>query len=181
MHLLFTEVVQKASQPFPCTQNNVNMTVFLYQISQKYVLNASEVDNHFLHCNYGNLFLTSSIGCILNCFVLVDNTRLKATDYGCLCEKLHRCAAKWKQIAQSLRFTYSEINNIKTCPLNMDLDSCIDDVIGVWLQWAPGDARGSEDYATLEQLQNAVSKAGFGVVASELKGMSIYHGEYLQC
>jgi aminoglycoside phosphotransferase len=108
---------------------------------------------------------------LLNCFVLADNTRLKGTDYGCLCEKLHSCAAKWKQIAQSLRFTCSEILNIETCPRNMELNSYIDNVVGVWLEWAPGDARGSEDYATLEQLQNAVSKAGFGVVASELKGM----------
>jgi hypothetical protein len=41
-------------------------------------------------------------------------------------------------------------------------------MIGDWLEWAPGDARGSEDYATLEHLQIAVSEAGFGVVASKL-------------
>jgi hypothetical protein len=106
--------------------------------------------------------------CVRICFVFVDNTRLEASDYGCLCEKLRPCAAKWKHIAQSLRFTYSEVSNIESNPRNMELTSCLDNVIGVWLQWAPGDDRGSKDYATLEHLQIAVSKAGCGVVASKL-------------
>jgi hypothetical protein len=104
--------------------------------------------------------------------VFIDNTRLKATDYGCLCKKLHSCAAEWQCIAQSLRFTFSEISTIEANPRNVRPTSFINNVVGLWLEWAPGDARGSKDYATLEQLQNAVSQAGFGVVASELtKGM----------
>lgn len=37
-----------------------------------------------------------------------------------------------------------------------------------WLQWRPGDARGSTQYATLAALREAVDKAGFGRTASEL-------------
>jgi hypothetical protein len=85
---------------------------------------------------------------------------------------LRCCAAEWKLIAQSLRFTFPEISTIEANPRNVGPTSCIDNVIGLWLEWAPGDARVSKDYPTLEQLQSAVSKAGHGVVASELtKGM----------
>jgi hypothetical protein len=109
------------------------------------------------------------------CFVFVDNTYLRATDYGCLCEKLRSCAAEWRLIAQSLGFTFSEIAIIETNPKNVRPTSYIENVIGVWLEWAPGDARGSEDYATLEQLQIAVDKAGFGVIASKLtRGKKMY-------
>ena len=38
-----------------------------------------------------------------------------------------------------------------------------------WFQWAPGDARGSQDFATLESLKDAVSKAGFGSTAHKLE------------
>ncbi len=34
------------------------------------------------------------------------------------------------------------------------------DVIEFWLQWAPGDGRGSEDVATLEALQAALNSTG---------------------
>jgi hypothetical protein len=101
-------------------------------------------------------------------FIFITGTRLKAADYGCLCVKVRPCAAKWKLIAQSLRFTHNEISAIEANPRNVQPNSYLDNVVGVWLEWAPGDARGSEDYATLEQLQIAVNKAGYGAIASEL-------------
>ena len=99
------------------------------------------------------------------CFLCVD---LKATDYGWLCERLRPCAAKWKLIAQSLRFTHDEILTIEAHRNNEGPTSCLDNVIGDWLQWAPGDARGSEHYASLELLKDAVSKAGYGAIAVKL-------------
>jgi hypothetical protein len=101
-------------------------------------------------------------------FFFVDGTRLKANDYGCLCGKLRSCAARWEQIAESLGFTYPEISIIEANPRSRGPTSYLGNMIGDWLEWAPGDARGSEDYATLEHLQLAVSEAGFGVVASKL-------------
>lgn len=41
-------------------------------------------------------------------------------------------------------------------------------MLGQWQHWAPGDARGSKDRATLETLKRAVDKAGFGDVAEKL-------------
>jgi hypothetical protein len=73
-----------------------------------------------------------------------------------------------------LQFKHDEILNIEANPRNAEPTTCMDKVIGDWLEWAPGDARGSEDYATLERLQIAVDEAGYGVTALELKGMQIY-------
>lgn len=41
-------------------------------------------------------------------------------------------------------------------------------MLGDYLHWAPGDARGSKDFATLESLKDAVSGAGFGTEALDL-------------
>ena len=44
----------------------------------------------------------------------------------------------------------------------------MDGTIERWSHWAPGDARGSKDYATLEALRTAVDKAGCSVIAVTL-------------
>ena len=38
-----------------------------------------------------------------------------------------------------------------------------------WLQWAPGDARGSTGFATKESLREALLKANLGALAEEIK------------
>lgn len=98
----------------------------------------------------------------------IGNTRIEAAHCGSLCEKLRPCAMKWQQIAQYLQFTSCEISNIKNNPENLQSNSFLDVMVGEWLEWAPGDARGSEKYATLEQLQAALIRAGYDVIASEL-------------
>ena len=69
-----------------------------------------------------------------------------------------------------MRFTRDEINAIKAHPANVagGPESCLGDMIGKWLHWAPGDARGSKGRATLEALKRAVDKAGYGDVAEKL-------------
>ena len=91
-------------------------------------------------------------------------------DYGFLHEQLQSCAAKWELIATGLRFKSSEIRSIKCDPLNITGGPivCLGAVLAEWMQWSPGDARGSRDRATLEALKKAVSYAGYGVVAEEL-------------
>ena len=46
--------------------------------------------------------------------------------------------------------------------------SYMDAVISEWLNWGPGDERGSEDVATLEALREALRRANFGKVAGTL-------------
>ena len=38
-----------------------------------------------------------------------------------------------------------------------------------WIQWAPGDSRGSENFATVRSLKKALSEAGLGAAAHDLK------------
>ena len=85
-----------------------------------------------------------------------------------ICEHLHPCATKWKQIARFLDFTDSEISQIALDPQNLVANSFLDAVIGDWLKREPGDARGNKTCATLEKLITAVNAAGFVEIGSHL-------------
>ena len=41
-------------------------------------------------------------------------------------------------------------------------------MLSTWMQWAPGDARGSTEYANIRSLRRAVDFAGLGRLAKEL-------------
>ena len=90
--------------------------------------------------------------------------------YGTLYEQLCPCADKWEMIAIGLRFTGDEIRSIKHDLMNITGGprACLGAILTDWMQWFPGDTRGSKDRATLEALKTAVSKAGFGVKAKDL-------------
>ena len=79
-------------------------------------------------------------------------------------------AHKWERIAQGLGFKANEISIIRAKPaLYADAPrSYLDAMLEEWQQWAPGDARGSTCYATLDALRAAVDKAGLGLTAQEL-------------
>ena len=42
------------------------------------------------------------------------------------------------------------------------------EMLSEWLEWAPGDQRGSTQYATLAAINKAISDAGLGATAAEL-------------
>jgi hypothetical protein len=98
-------------------------------------------------------------------------TTIEDHHYGQLCEQLRPCAASWDDIAKHLGFKGHEIANIKADPLKLlsAPGSYMDGVIEKWSHWAPRDARGSEDYSTLEALRTAVDKAGYPDIALKLK------------
>ena len=83
---------------------------------------------------------------------------------------MQRRSHKWEKIAQRLGFTPDEIAIIKATPTHLLTapTSYLDAMLEEWEQWAPGDARGSADYATLEGLIAAVRAAGLGRTAQEL-------------
>ena len=61
--------------------------------------------------------------------------------------------------------------NIQANPMHSTgdlLSNYLSAMLSDWLQWAPGDARGSSCYATLESLKDAVDKAGLGSLAQKL-------------
>ena len=97
-------------------------------------------------------------------------TLIEDHHWGTLCEQLRPCAAKWDDIAKGLKFKGSEINNIRADPTRLvnSPGSYLDAVLATWPCWAPGDKRGTEDYATLEALKRSVDSAGFGKIAEKL-------------
>ena len=97
-------------------------------------------------------------------------TVLKDNDVYWICEKLRPHSSEWRQIALGLGFTDPELKNIESAPLLLITApyGYLQRMLSSWLQWAPGDARGSSNYATLELLKRAVDKAGLGRLAQEL-------------
>ena len=84
-------------------------------------------------------------------------------------DKLCPHSFKWKEIAQGLGFVPSELSMFEAHPPNAHPSSYLRAMLSSWQQWAPGDARGSTNYATLEALKTAVDKAGLGRTAQELQ------------
>ena len=101
---------------------------------------------------------------------VAQRTLVESRHYGILCQQLRPCAAKWREIAQGLRFHPGEIDNIQADPMKMmgAPVSYMDAVLKVWMEKGPGDDRGSTDVATLEELVLAVRRANCGRIAQTL-------------
>jgi ankyrin repeat protein/GTPase SAR1 family protein len=96
--------------------------------------------------------------------------RLNQHHFSLLIEQLSNYATKWREIGTFLKFKQEELDIIQDKPYLQSSApiSWLSALISNWMQWAPGDSRGSTTYANLEDLKSAVSKAGLGVVADEL-------------
>ena len=59
------------------------------------------------------------------------------------------------------------MNNIQSRPmlLMQAPESYLGEMLSQWLQWAPGDGRGSTGFATRESLRAALLRANLGQVA----------------
>ena len=82
--------------------------------------------------------------------------------------KMH--ATKWRDIGNNLGFQQGELDSIQGAPLLLAGAPCswLSAMLSKWLEWAPNDQRGSGQYATLEALKDAVSKADLGRTAESL-------------
>ena len=98
-------------------------------------------------------------------------TRCDSTNHVILLTQLNIHAAKWREIGTHLGFLQGEMDNIQSSPMNLAGAplSYLNAMLALWLEWAPGDARGSTQYATLEALKRAISEAGLGSTADSLK------------
>ena len=87
-----------------------------------------------------------------------------------LIEQLGIHAPKWKEIGTYLGFHQPELRLIETSPalLMGAPGTWFSAMLEAWLQWEPGDKRGSKERASLESLKTAVDKAGLGRTAAEL-------------
>ena len=82
--------------------------------------------------------------------------------------QLREHSSGWKKIGCELGFHEGELNNIEASLNNRTAEDSLRTMLSMWLQWAPGDGRGSTEYATLRALKRAVSNAGFGRTAEQL-------------
>ena len=86
-------------------------------------------------------------------------------------QKLKKHAVKWREIRTYLKFHQGEISNIDARP-NLRSGAPVTwlgAMLEEWIQWVPGDDRGSTSFATLTELKAALRKAGLGVTAHDLE------------
>lgn len=90
-------------------------------------------------------------------------------------------AAKWRDIGRSLGFSSSELNVIQSNPVLTAPSSYLRQMISQWLQWYPGDSRGSTSYATSGMLSAALSKVNLDSFVSHLPRGLCLHIIYVIC
>ena len=98
------------------------------------------------------------------------NDRCTKSHHASLLLQLTPHAAKWRGIGIHLGFQHGELDTIESRPalFQQAPKSWLDAMLAQWLQWAPGDGRGSDQVATLSSLKRAVGKAGLGATAARL-------------
>lgn len=98
------------------------------------------------------------------------HTHIRSQHISSLSQQLQPCASKWDAVSMQLGFKHHEIENIRATPILLLSApmSYLNAILSNWSHWVPGDSRHSQDYATLENLKHAVSKAGYPKLASEL-------------
>ena len=88
------------------------------------------------------------------------------------------CLSQWKMVGSQLGFSDKELGdvpgkaddsiwNFSDEEYNFDGEFFML-MLNEWVEWYPGDSRGSTKFATYSDLQNALIKAGFGNVARDL-------------
>ena len=100
-----------------------------------------------------------------------ETQKLTEKDLPSLLRQLKKHASKWREIGIHLEFLPGELDNIEARP-NLSQGAPVSwfgATLESWLQWAPGDSRGSTNFATLEDLKDALSEAGLGASAHDLR------------
>ena len=97
-------------------------------------------------------------------------TKLSGRHLSSLLQQLYEHAARWKDIGGALGFTQGELDTLQAKPflLAEGPKSWLGSMLSDWLQWAPGDGRGSTHFATLEKLKDALKQANLGATAHTL-------------
>ena len=110
--------------------------------------------------------------------LLLDDSAKKST-FGTLPEsdhlskllcKLNLHASKWREIGTHLGFHQGELDNIQgsLLLLNEGPKALLREMLREWLEWAPGDSRGSSSFASIECLKCALNKSDLGKAALEV-------------
>ena len=99
----------------------------------------------------------------------VPVTRLSERNRLDIYSKLKLHATKWREIGEALGFYEGELNNIQSRPALFFTapESYLREMLAEWHQWAPGDRRGSQGFATRDSLRTALLAVNLGVLAQE--------------
>lgn len=99
-----------------------------------------------------------------------QNTLLTEKHHTILFKQLAKHSDKWEMIGIELGFSQSELNIIRESPLMLGSApiSWLKCVLTKWLQRAPEDEHGSINFATLENLKDALLRANLGAIAHDL-------------
>ena len=148
-----------------CPSCNAHPAEIFYHENQPHTLYCEKVDECFdLPTNY-EIWCLGTAPC-------VPTIRLTAKNLKVLINQLSDYATSWYDIGIQLDFRPGELDNIRASPKLHETApiSWLETMLCKWFQWAPGDERGSEAEANLEDLKIALrSKAvGLGVVAQQL-------------
>ena len=109
-------------------------------------------------------------GCFIGSQQPTSLTRLTGSHHAHLFRQLAESASRWREIGMYLGFRLGELDNIQSNPwFSQGPTSWLSVMLSHWLQWAPGDGRGSNSFATMEGLKAALSQAGLGATAHDLK------------
>lgn len=103
--------------------------------------------------------------------IITGDHRCCGEDFHQIVEILKGCASRWREIGIALGFKPLELTMIQSNPMLLLQDpphSYMRHMLSHWLQWAPGDGRGSKSYPTRGMLSAALWKANLGALASDL-------------
>ena len=99
-----------------------------------------------------------------------QNERLTDDHHAVLLKQLTKHSADWKMIGLYLGFSSGELKDIEARPFLQQgaPTSWLSAMLVQWLQWAPGDSRGSTSFATLKALKTALNEVCLGATAHDL-------------
>ena len=82
-----------------------------------------------------------------------------------------KCSTKWKEIGTYLGFCEGELDIIVSKQLQNSegIDGCLRIMLAEWMEWSPGDSRGSKQEPNLGALKCAICAAGCAKTAKNLK------------
>ena len=100
-----------------------------------------------------------------------EKSKLSECDLSTFLCKLNPHACKWREIGTHLGFRQGELDNIEHKPLllNEGPKAWLREMLREWLEWAPGDSRGSSSSASIECLKCALDKSGLAQTALEVE------------
>ena len=96
-----------------------------------------------------------------------EKSKLSECDLSKLLYKLNPHASKWREIGTHLGFRQGELDNIEHKPLLLNEGPKA--WLREWLEWAPGDSRGSSSSASIEYLNCVLDKSGLAQTALEIE------------